>query len=111
MHYHDLILWGESPMKKAFAIASVSIWTIGLVLGLGFAVAGEVTAINDLPAENQQLKREHKAMEADRDSMAARNAEADAMNNRWSFQNGRMIESLMESRPWVTPAKPGPREE
>ena len=109
-------------MKKAFAIASVSIWTIGLVLGLGFSVAGEVTAINDLPGENLQLKREHKAMEADRDSMAnkldierdsniARTAEAEAMNNRWSFQNGRMIESLMASRPWVTPAKPGPREE
>jgi len=105
-------------MKKALVIASLFIWTLGLVVGLGFAIAGEVTAINNLPAENQQLKREHKAMKSDRDSFANSlkierelNVVRELMNNTLRFQNKRMLESLMEGGTGVTLWKQWPREE
>ncbi len=44
-------------MKQLFIVVSLSVWTVALLIGLGFAVVGEVTAINDLPMENQALKK------------------------------------------------------
>ena len=122
MEHQDQWFRGDLPMKKAFVVASISIWAIGLVIGIGFSIVGEITAVNNLPAENQELRREHKAMEADRNSIAnalaterernmARIAGLEAENSRWSLQNGSMIVSLLESRLSVTPSDTGLREE
>ena len=49
-------------MKKAFAIASIAVWTLGLLIGLGFVVVGQVNATNRLPAENYALLQEVSAL-------------------------------------------------
>ena len=45
-------------MKKAFAVASISVWTLGLIIGLGLGVAAQVDATNRLPLENRILRQE-----------------------------------------------------
>lgn len=56
-------------MKKAFAVATVSVWTLGLLIGLGFGVLGLVNATNKLPLENRQLLTENRSLAMERDSL------------------------------------------
>ena len=56
-------------MKKAFGIATLTFWILGLLIGLGFGVAGEVNANNKLPMENLRLLTEIQALTSEIDSL------------------------------------------
>ena len=45
-------------MKKAFLVASLSVWTLGLLVGIGFSVVGQVAGAQQLAGENYQLRAE-----------------------------------------------------
>ena len=102
-------------MKKAFMVASLSVWTLGLLLGFGLSVAGHVTGVQQLPGENYQLR-------AGRDSLkdtidTGRDKHADHVqryivaNDRREFQSDKMIESLSLDTTMRTTKWPGPHEE
>jgi len=52
-------------MKNGLIVVAVAIWGLGLLIGLGFALAGEVTALNDLPAENIGQKKTIETLEVE----------------------------------------------
>ena len=98
------------------------ITTIILVTLLGFAVAGEVTGTNELPYENQLLRKDSLSLATERNSLLERIA-ADrkkhagrvdqflAAIGRLEFQNKMMIESLRANRPVTSALGPWPSEE
>lgn len=47
---------GKPIVKRQIAMAGLAVWMLSLFVGIGFAVAGEVTGTNDLPYENQLLR-------------------------------------------------------
>ena len=105
-------------MKKAFTIATLGIWVLSLLIGMGFAVAGEVTGDNELPFENQHLRSARLSLTTERDSLlesiAVARTEHDnylAAIGRLEFQNKRIIESLSLNIPAVRTLGPWPHEE
>ena len=50
-------------MKKAFLVASLCVWTLGLLVGVGFSVVGHVTGVQQLPGENYQLRVERNSLQ------------------------------------------------
>ena len=85
-------------MKKAFMIASLSVWTLGLLIGIGFAVLGEVTGVQQLPGENYQLRIERDSLRDTIDTERHKHA-GDIQKyivaiDRWEFQNNKMVDSL-----------------
>ena len=85
-------------MKKAFLVASLSVWTLGLLVGIGFSVVGQVAGAQQLPGENYQLRAERDSLKNTIDS--ERNQHADTVQgylvaiDRWEFQSNKMVESL-----------------
>ena len=49
---------GKTLLKRAYTIAGLAAWALSLVVGMGFAIAGQVTGTNDLPFENLRLRNE-----------------------------------------------------
>ena len=109
-------------MRKAFKTASLAVWMLSLLVGIGFAVAGEVTGANDLPYENQRLRGERLSLTTEQDSFlesmaVARTGHASRVDNylaaigRSEFQNKMIIESLSVNTPVVRTLGPWPREE
>jgi hypothetical protein len=89
---------------------------------MGFAVAGEVTGVNELPGENQRLRGERRSLSTERDSLletiasdwqehAGRVDHYLAAIGRLEFQNKRIIESLTVNPPIVTTLGPWLHEE
>ena len=56
-------------MKKAFAISSLSVWTLALLIGLGIAVMQQVNSTNTLFLENRQLGIHSQSLASERDSL------------------------------------------
>ena len=102
-------------MKKVFLVASLSVWTLGLLVGIGFSVVGQVTGVQQLPGENYQLRAERDSLKNTIDS--ERNQHANIVQgylvaiNRWEFQSNKMVESLRLDATIETPAGPWPHEE
>ena len=102
-------------MKKAFLVASLSVWTLGLLVGVGFSVVGHVTGVQQLPGANYQLRVERDSLQDTIDTERHKHA-GDIQNyivaiNRWEFQSNKMIESLRLDTTIETPAGPWPHEE
>ena len=53
-------------MKKSLTLMGLGVWTLSLLVGVGFTVAGEVTRANDLPYENQALRWETQSLDDER---------------------------------------------
>jgi hypothetical protein len=92
-------------VKKAFMISSLSVWTLALLIGVVFAVVGQVTGVQQLPGENYQLRTERDSLKetiaTDKETIATeRDKHAGDIENytvaidRWEFQNIKMVESL-----------------
>ena len=102
-------------MKNAFLVASLSVWTLGLLVGIGFSVVGHVTGVQQLPGENYQLRAERDSLKNTIDS--ERDQHADTVQgyrvaiNRWEFQSNKMVESLRLDTTIETSAGPWPHEE
>ena len=102
-------------MKKAFLVASLSVWTLGLLVGIGFSVVGQVAGAQQLPGENYQLRAERDSLKNTIDS--ERNQHADTVQgylvaiDRWEFQSNKMVESLRLDTTIEPPAGPWPHEE
>ena len=102
-------------MKKAFMIASLAVWTLGLLVGIGFSVVGQVTGVQQLPGENYQLRAERDSLKNTIDS--ERDQHADTVQgylvaiNLWEFQSNKMVESLSLDTTIETSAGPWPHEE
>ena len=56
-------------MKKAFAVASLAVWTLAILVGVGLAVVGQVNATNRLPVENLVLLQKVSSLEQDVSSL------------------------------------------
>lgn len=102
-------------MKKAFVIASLSVWTLGLLLGIGFSVAGQVAGVNQLPGENYQLRAERDSLketiDSERDMHADKVQRYNVAIGRWEFQNDKMVDSLRLGNTVEMPTGPWPHEE
>lgn len=85
-------------MKKAFMISSLSVWTLALLIGVVFAVVGQVTGVQQLPGENYQLRTERDSLKetiaTERDKHAGDIENYTVAIDRWEFQNIKMVESL-----------------
>ena len=85
-------------MRKGFLVASLSVWTLGLLVGIGFSVVGHVTGVQQLPGENYQLRVERNSLQDTIDTERHKHA-GDIHNyivviDRWEFQSNKMVESL-----------------
>ena len=102
-------------MKKAFLVASLSVWTLGLLVGIGFSVVGQVAGVQQLPGENYQLRAERDSLQDTIDT--ERHKHAGEIQNyivaidHWEFQSNKMVESLRLDTTIETPAGPWPQEE
>ena len=56
-------------MKKAFGIVSPTIYSFGLVIGLGFAVVGEVNGSNQLIGDKVALANEVASLEVEQQTL------------------------------------------
>ena len=56
-------------MKKAFGIVSLTIYSFGLIIGLGFAVVGEVNGSNQLIGDKVALAHEVASLEVERQTL------------------------------------------
>jgi len=92
-------------------VASLSVWTFGLLVGIGFSVVGHVTVVQQLPGENYQLRAERDSLKAERNKHADNVQRQLATIGRWEFQNDKMIESLRLDAAVGTPTGPWPHEE
>ena len=102
-------------MKKAFLVASLCVWTLGLLVGVGFSVVGHVTGVQQLPGENYQLRVERDSLQDTIDTERHKHAR-DIQGyivaiDRWEFQNNQMVESLRLDTTSGTSAGPWPHEE
>ena len=43
-------------------VVSLTVWTLGLLIGIGFSVVGQVTGVQQLPGENYQLRAERDSL-------------------------------------------------
>ena len=106
---------GKPAVKKAFLVASLSVWTLGLLVGIGFSIVGQVAGVQQLPGENYQLRAERDSLKNTIDS--ERDQHADTVQgylvaiNRWEFQSNKIVESLRLDATIETPAGPWPHEE
>ncbi len=102
-------------MKKAFLIASLSVWTLGLLVGIGFSVAGQVAGVKQLPSENYQLRAERDSLndtiDTERDKHADNVQRYIVAIDRWEFQNDKMVDSLRLGNTVEMPTGPWPHEE
>jgi len=102
-------------VEKAFLVASLSVWTLGLLVGIGFSIVGQVAGVQQLPGENYQLRAERDSLKNTIDS--ERDQHADTVQgylvaiNRWEFQSNKIVESLRLDATIETPAGPWPHEE
>ena len=106
---------GKPAVKKAFLVASLSVWTLGLLVGIGFSIVGQVAGVQQLPGENYQLRAERDSLKNTIDS--ERDQHADTVQrylvaiNRWEFQSNKIVESLRLDATIETPAGVWPHEE
>ena len=56
-------------MKKAFGIVSLTIYSFGLIIGLGFAVVGEVNGSNKLIGDKVALAHEVASLEVEQQTL------------------------------------------
>ena len=100
-------------MKKAFALATVSVWTLGLLIGIGFGVVGHVNATNKLPLENRQLVTENRSLAMERDSLVesvkSETARGDQYFGVLGMQNKMLLKSV--ALPDVAYLGPWPKED
>ena len=93
-----------------------------MLVGIGFAVAGEVTGANELTPENQRLRGESLILTAERNALletiaierdehAGRADRYLVAIGRLEFQNKMTIESLWSNLPVTSVLGPWPREE
>ena len=59
---HGLAI-GKPAVRKGFLVASLSVWTLGLLVGIGFSVVGHVMRVQQLPGENYQLRVERNSLQ------------------------------------------------
>ena len=109
-------------MKKAFVVATVAVWALGLIIGLGFGVAGELTGTNKFPGKIHQLRTERNSLI---ETIAVERYEHDGRVDQYlasigllEFQNEMMVEylrleveHLRLDAPIVTSVGPLPHEE
>lgn len=100
-------------MKKAFAVASLAVWTLGLLIGIGFAVQGEVNATNNLPFENRRMLTEIQSLASERDSLLESVKNERGRGDQYLGVLGLQLKMLFESAtpPKVKSLGPWPREE
>ena len=96
-------------MKKFFAVGSVAVWTLGLIIGIGFAVLGEISATNSLPLENRQLLTEIYPLGSERDSLLELVKIEDGRRNQYEAVLGPQNEMLFESGTHLSVKSLGPR--
>ena len=100
-------------MKKAFAVASLAVWTLGLLIGIGFAVAGTVNATNRLPAENHALLQEVASLKFGQqkllETLAAERTQRNGLALRLSMGH-RLILSMVQTN-YPISSGPWPHEE
>ena len=56
-------------MKKAFGIVSLTIYSFGFIIGLGFAVVGEVNGSNKLIGDKVALAHEVASLEVEQQTL------------------------------------------
>ena len=56
-------------MKKAFGIVSLTIYSFGFIIGLGFAVVGEVNGSNKLIGDKVALANEVASLEVEQQTL------------------------------------------
>ena len=82
-------------MKKAFGIVSLTIYSFGLIIGLGFAVVGEVNGSNKFIGDKVALTHEVASLEAEQqtlmDTMAAERKSHQKESARSLSMAGRLI--------------------
>ena len=102
-------------MKKTFMVASLSVWTLGLLLGIGLSVAGHVTGVQQLPGENYQLRAERDSLkdtiDTERDKHTDHVQRYIVAIDCWEFQSDKMVESLSLDTTMKTTKWPGSHEE
>ena len=100
-------------MKKAFAISGLTVWTLGLVIGLGFAVVGQMNGTNKLPFENRRLQTENRSLSSERDSLRVSLKTERGLSDQYLGILGLHHKMLFEvvTPPNVTSLRPRPREE
>lgn len=100
-------------MKKAFAVSGLAVWTLGLLVGLGFAVVGHVNATNQLPWKNLQLINENQSLESEQDALQelveSQRSRGDEYLGVIGLQNNLLLHGT--TSPQVTTLGPWPREE
>ena len=102
-------------MRKGFLVASLSVWTLGLLVGIGFSIVGQVAGVQQLPGENYQLRVERDSLQDTIDTERHKHA-GDIQNyivaiDRWEFQSNKTVESLRLDTTIETPAGVWPHEE
>ena len=93
-------------MKKAFAVATLTVWSLGLLIGLGFGVVGLVNATGKLPLENRQLLAENRSLAT---KVGLERGRSDQYLAVFNLQSKMLYESA--TLPEVASSGPWPREE
>ena len=96
-------------MKKFFAVGSVAVWTLDLIIGIGFAVLGEISATNSLPLENRQLLTEIYSLASERDSLLELVKIENGRRNQYEAVLGLQNEMLFASGTHLSVKSWGPR--
>ena len=86
-------------MKKAFAVSTLSVWILALLIGLGFAVVNKVNATNTLLLENRQLGIESRSLESERDSLLEAVKSERGRGDQYLWVLGLQNKMLFESAP------------
>ena len=86
-------------MKKAFAISSLSVWTLALLIGLGIAVMQQVNSTNTLFLENRQLGIHSQSLASERDSLLEAVKSERGRGDQYLWVLGLQNKMLFESAP------------
>ena len=62
-------LWSEMTNEKNLAIKTVATWRLGLLIGISFAVVGEVNGTNNQVSEILELRSESRSLAGERESL------------------------------------------
>ena len=86
-------------MKKAFAASTLAVWTLALLIGLGFAVVNKANGTNMLLLENRQLGIESRSLASERDSLLEAVKSERGRGDQYLWVLGLQNKMLFESAP------------
>ena len=86
-------------MKKAFAVSTLAVWTLALLIGLGFAVVNKANGTNMLLLENRQLGIESRSLASERDSLLEAVKSERGRGDQYLWVLGLQNKMLFESAP------------